>query len=197
MKDRLSDSEKEKIISESVEKGVSTHTLLEKLSHEISHEFHGEKNAWVYQESIKKLLQLKNKIDNKDQLHTLQQELDWLSQHLSQAQKKDFHDAIEWAKEVLKNSHDLIWEIKDEITDNNFTTDWSVVKKLFSPDTIYRGMNPQNFTDQCIWWWIGLCNSWQAVARISVKMLIWIGTSIPDTYKILTWKAETDAFKNV
>ncbi len=196
MKDRLSESKKEQLIKEWKEQWMSTHKLLEKLSYEISHQFRGEKNAWVYQESVKKLLRLKSRIQNKEQLDTLQQELQNLSHHLSEKQKKDFHDAIEWAKEILKNSHDLIDEIKDEFNifhpeNGSFTT------KIFWQDRIHRWQNPQNFSDQIIGWWIWLFNSSEAIANISIKLIIWIWKSIPDTYKILSGKAKTNAFKNI
>lgn len=201
MKERLSDSEKTKLkdrLQQNWE--VPTSQLLEKLSLEISSNFQWEENPWVYKEGIKKLLELKQKINNAEDLSNLQDEINKLSAHLSEEKKQEFSLAIKWAKEILKNSKELIEELNSDIKDdiNIFNPkDWDFTTKLFGQKLINRAKNPQNMSDELIWWGIGLFNSWEAVARVTVDLLIWIWKTIPDTYKILTWKAETDAFKNV
>ncbi len=197
MKDRLSESDKDKLKKDLEQKWeVPTSQLLDKLSAEISHDFKWEKNPWVYQESIKDLLKLKEKLDNKKDLLNLEEEINKLSSHLSDEKKKEFALAIKWAKEILKNSKDLISDIKDEI--NIFTpTTWDFTTKVFGQKYITRWKNPQNISDQLIGWWVGLFNSTEAIARISVSLLVWVWKSIPDTYNILTWKSEYDWFKDI
>ena len=197
MPERLSESEKEELkntLKNNWE--VPTSQLLEKLSAEISSNFTWEKNSIINQDSIKKLLNLKEKITNKEDLSQLENEINNLSSHLSEEKKQEFSLAIKWAKEILKNSKDLISDIKDEINiftpiDQNFTT------KIFGQKNINRWKNPQSISDEIIGGWIWLFNSTEAVAKISINLLIWVWKTIPDTYKILTWKAEYDWFKDV
>ena len=197
MKERLSDSEKTKLKQKLLNNWeVPTSSLLEKLSAEISHNFKWEKNPWVYQESIKKLLKLKGKIDSKQDISDLENEINRLSTHLSTEKKNEFSLAIKWAKEILKNSRDLISDIKDEVNIFSPKT-WDFTTKLFWQKNINRALNPQNITDEFIGWWIWLFNSAEAVAKLTVNILIWIWKTIPDVYKILSGKAKYDGFKDI
>lgn len=197
MNERLSDSEKEKLKNKIKESwNIPTSALLEKLSSEISKNFSNKKNPTTYKESIKKLINLENKIKNKTDIYNLEEELKNLSAHLSEKKKKEFRLAIEWAKEILKNSRDLIEDIKKDI--NIFTPkDWEFTTKIFWQKLLYKAKNPQNFWDQLIWWWIWLFNSSEAIAKISINLLIWIWKTIPDIYKIFSWKWEYDWFKDI
>ncbi len=197
MKERLSTSQKEKLkqkLSNNWE--VPTSSLLEKLSSEISSNFKWEKNPWIYKESVKKLLKLKEKIDSKQDITDLEGEINKLSSHLSTDKKQEFLLAIKWAKEILKNSQDLIWDIKDEINIFSPKT-WDFTTKLFWQKNISKALNPQNITDEIIGWWIWLFNSAEAVTKITVNILIWIWKTIPDMYKILSGKGKYDWFKDV
>ena len=197
MKERLSDSEKQKLknkLGSSWE--VATSYLLEKLSAEISNNFKWEKNPWVYQESIKKLLKLKENIDSKQDISALEYEINKLSTHLSTDKKNEFSLAIKWAKEILKNSRDLISDIKDEINIFSPKT-WDFTTKLFWQKNINKALNPQNITDELIGWWIWLFNSAEAVAKITVNILIGIWKTIPDVYKIMSGKGKYDGFKDI
>ena len=197
MKERLSDSEKEKLknkLNNSWE--TPTSSLLEKLSQEISSNFWVKKNPWIYKEEIKKLINLQEKIQNKNDILKLEEELKNLSSHLSEEKKKEFRLAIEWAKEILKNSKDLIEDIKKDL--NIFKSeDWKFTTKLFWQKLLNKWKNPQNFSDEIIWGSIWLFNSSEAVAKISIKLIIWIWKTIPDIYKIFSWKWEYDGFKKV
>lgn len=197
MHKRLSFSEKEKH-KNNIENtwDFSTIKLLESLSQEISKEFQWNESPWIYQESIKKLLLLKEKINTQKNNELLKSEIKKLSQHLSDDKKKEFLLAIEWAKEVLKNSRDLIANIKDEI--NIFTPhDWKFTTQLFWQKYINRWKNPQNITDEIIWGWIWLFNSAEAITTVSVKVLIWIWKTIPDVYSLIKGTSEYDGFKNI
>lgn len=196
MNERLTDSEKEKIKNklESSWK-IPTSSLLEKLSSEISRNFPNKKNV-EYQNSIKKLINLQEKIENKSNINKVENEIQNLSSHLSEKKKREFRLAIEWAKEVLKNSRDLIDDIKKDI--NIFTPkNWDFTTQLFGQKLLNKAKNPKNIWDELIWWSIWLFNSSEAVAKVSVNLLIWIWKSIPDIYKIFSWKWEYDWFKKV
>ena len=197
MNERLSDSQKEKIrnkLNNNWE--IPTSSLLEKLSQEISSNFWVKKNPWIYKESIKKLINLQEKIDSKTDIAKIEEELKTLSSHLSEEKKKEFRLAIEWAKEILKNSRDLIDNIKKDI--NIFSPkDWDFTTKLFWQNLLKRAKNPKNIKDELIWWGIWLFNSSEAIAKISVKLLIWVWKAVPDLYKIFSWKAEYNGFKKV
>ncbi len=197
MKNRLSESEKEKLKDKLKSSGeIPTSNLLEKLSSEIALNFKWEKNPWVYKESIKKLLNLKEKIDKKADVSKLEEELHKLSSHLSEEKKQEFRLAIEWAKEILKNSRDLISDIKDEI--NIFTpSDWDFTTKIFWQPLIKRWKNPQSIWDQILWGWIWLFNSTEAIGKISVNLLVGVWKTLPDIYKIISGKGEYDGFKNI
>ena len=113
MKERLSTSEKEKLKTKlENEWKTSTYNLLEKLSSEISNTFWVKQNPWIYKESIKKLISLQENINNENDSKRLDEELKNISAHLSEEKKKEFILAIKWAKEVLKNSKELIYAIK-------------------------------------------------------------------------------------
>jgi len=194
---RLSDSEKEKLkdkIKNSWE--VPTSSLLEKLAKEISNNFSNEKNSKINSESIKKLLSIKEKIENQKDLEKIENQLNNLSSNLSEEKKKEFRLAIEWAKEILKNSRDLIDDIKKDINIFSWET-WEFTTKLFWQKLLNRAKNPQNFWDELIWWWIGLFNSAEAISKISINLLIWVGKTVPDLYKIFSWKWEYDGFKDI
>ena len=197
MNERLSDSEKEKLKNKlEISWEIPTSSLLEKLSNEISNNFSNEKNSKINSESIKKLLSIKEKIESKKDLQNIENQLNNISANLSEEKKKEFRLAIEWAKEILKNSRDLIDNIKKDI--NIFSwKDWDFTTKLFGQKLLNKAKNPQNLWDELIWWWIWLFNSSEAVAKISVNLLIWIGKTVPDLYKIFSWKAEYDGFKKV
>ena len=197
MKDRLSESKKNRLKQElSNNWEVPTSSLLEKLSAEISHNFKWEKNPGIYKESVTRLLKLKEKIDSKQDILKLEDEINKLSSHLPTDTKKEFSLAIKWAKEILKNSQDLISNIKDEI--NIFSPNtWDFTTKLFWQKNISKALNPQNITDEIIGWWIWLFNSAEAVAKITVHILIWIWKTIPDVYKILSGKGKYDGFKDI
>ena len=197
MNERLSESKKEELKNKlKLSWNTPTSSLLEKLSNEISSNFSNKKNPWIYKESIKKLLTLKNKISNNLDIPNLEDELKNLSSHLSEEKKKEFILAIKWAKEILKNSRDLIDDIKKDL--NIFKSeDWVFSTKLFWQNLLHRAKNPQNITDEIIWWWIWLFNSSEAVAKISIDLIIWIWKTIPDIYKIISWKWEYDWFKDI
>ena len=187
MNERLSESQKEKL-KEKLKNSwkIPTSYLLEKLSSEISKNFSNKKNPWVYKESIKKLLLLKEKINNKNELQKIEDVLKNLSSHLPEKKKKEF----------LQNSRDLIDDIKKDINIFNPKT-WEFTTKIFGQKLLNRAKNPKNFSDEVIWAGIGLFNSAEAVGKISINLLIGIGKVIPDTYKILSWKASYDWFKNI
>ncbi|MDQ7009833.1 MAG: hypothetical protein Q9M94_06070 [Candidatus Gracilibacteria bacterium] len=197
MNERLSNSEKEKIKNKLHNSGeIPTSGLLEKLSSEISNNFGVKKNPGIYKESIKKLLTLENKINNNTDIKKLEDELKKLSSHLSEEKKKEFILAIKGAKEIIKNSRDLIENIKKDINifsgeDGNFTT------KLFGKNLLNKAKNPHNIGDEIIGGGIGLFNSMEAITKISAHLLIGIGKTIPDIYKIISGKGEYNGFKNM
>lgn len=195
MKERLSESEKSKLKNKLINKSeIPTSSLLEKLSSEISSNFAKKNDNKKYTESIKQLINLEEKINNKVDIENLEKELKSLSSHLSNEKKEELKLAIKWAKEILKNSRDLIDDIKKDI--NLFSPkDWDFTTRLFGQSLLNKAKNPQNFSDEIIWWWIWLFNSSEAVAKISVKLLIWVWKTIPDIYKIIRWKWEYDGFK--
>lgn len=197
MKANLNDSEKEKLKSK-IENTweVPTSSLLEKLSYEISKNFWKEKNPWIYKESIKDLIKLKEKIDNKKNRDELEEKLQNLSSHLSEKNKKDFRLAIKGANEILKNSKDLIDDIKKNINIFN-GKDWKFTTKLFWQKLLNKAKNPLNISDQIIWWWIWLFNSSEAISIISINLIIWVWKTIPDIYKIFSWKWKYNWFKNI
>ena len=198
MVDRLSDSEKERKKNELKQSWINSWYLLEKLSSEITKNFWNKKNPWIYKESVKNLLKLKENINSKNDIYNLKEELINLSAHLSEKQKQDFILAIEWAKEILKNSRELIDEIKNNVNDNIFSPkDWEFTTKVFWQKLLNRWKNPKSISDQFIWWWIWLFNSTEAIAKISINLLVWIWKSIPDIYKIISWKAKYDWFKDI
>lgn len=197
MNEKLSNSKKNKLKDKlNNSKELPTSNLLEKLSKEISKNFSNKKNPWIYEESIKKLLTLENKINNNNNINELEDELKKLSSHLSEEKKKEFLLAIKWAKEILKNSRDLIDDIKKDI--NIFSPDdWVFTTKIFGQSLLTRWKNPQNITEEILWWGIWLFNSSEAIAKISIKLIIWIWKSIPDIYKIISWKWKYNWFKNI
>ena len=197
MKANLTDSEKEKLKSK-IENTweVPTSSLLEKLSYEISKNFWKEKNPWIYKESIKDLIKLKEKIDNKKNRDELEEKLQNLSSHLSEKHKKDFILAIKGANEILKNSKDLIDDIKKNINIFN-GKDWKFTTKLFWQKLLNKAKNPLNISDQIIWWWIWLFNSSEAISVISINLIILVWKKIPDIYKIFSWKWKYNWFKNI
>jgi len=196
MKERLSDSEKDKLKDKLKQSWKDSSYLLDKLSSEIASNFWNKKNPWIYKESIKNLLKLKENINSKNNIFNLKEELKNLSSHLSEENKKDFLLAIEWANEILKNSRDLIKNIKNDL--NIFKPDdWKFTTKIFWQKLLDRWKNPKNVSDQLIWWWIWLFNSTEAIAKISVNLLIWVWKTIPDIYNILRWKASYDWFKDI
>ena len=196
MKERLSDSEKDKLKDKLKQSWKDSSYLLDKLSSEIASNFWNKKNPWIYKESIKNLLKLKENINSKNNIFNLKEELKNLSSHLSEENKKDFLLAIEWANEILKNSRDLIKNIKNDL--NIFKPDdWKFTTKIFWQKLLDRWKNPKNVSDQLIWWWIWLFNSTEAITKISVNLLIWVWKTIPDIYNILRWKASYDWFKDI
>jgi len=196
MQERLSDSEKDNLKNKLKQSWKSSSYLLDKLSSEIASNFWNKKNPWIYKESIKNLLKLKENINSKNDIFNLKEKLKNLSSHLSEEKKKEFILAIEWAKEILKNSRDLIKNIKNDL--NIFKPDdWKFTTKVFWQKLLNRWKNPKNVSDQLIWWWIWLFNSTEAITKISVNILIWVWKTIPDIYNILRWKASYDWFKDI
>jgi len=196
MQERLSDSEKDNLKDKLKQSWKSSSYLLDKLSSEIASNFWNKKNPWIYKESIKNLLKLKENINSKNDIFNLKEKLKNLSSHLSEEKKKEFILAIEWAKEILKNSRDLIKNIKNDL--NIFKPDdWKFTTKVFWQKLLNRWKNPKNVSDQLIWWWIWLFNSTEAITKISVNILIWVWKTIPDIYNILRWKASYDWFKDI
>lgn len=196
MNERLSESEKDKLKDKLKNSWKESSYLLEKLSSEIAKNFKWKENPWIYKESIKNLLKLKENINSQNDILKLKEELNNLSSHLSEEKKKEFILAIEWAKEILKNSRDLIENIKRDI--NIFSPeDWRFTTKVFWKNLLNRGKNPKNMKDQIIWWWVWLFNSTEAITKISVNLLVWIWKTIPDIYKIVKWESKYSWFKDI
>ena len=103
MKERLSDSEKDKLKDKLKQSWKDSSYLLDKLSSEIAFNFWNKKNPWIYKESIKNLLKLKENINSKNNIFNLKEELKNLSSHLSEENKKAYKNSFNIKKEELIN----------------------------------------------------------------------------------------------
>lgn len=193
----LSESKKEELKKKLKESWqVPTSELIEKLASEIEESFWKKEANLISKESLIKLFELKETIWKSSNNTDFEEEVKKMSSSLSEQEKKDFYYAILWAKEVIKNSRDLTKEFKDEIhIFQPWKNDGFLANKIFWEKWINKWKNPWCKKDQIVWACIWLFNSGEAIAKISVQMLIWIWKSIPDTYLILAWKWEYNGFK--
>lgn len=103
---------------------------------------------------------------------------------------QEIYNAIEWAKEILKQSTQIsIEQLKEQVWKGE-KSDTSYLKKLL-PENIYKRVtNPENFIDEITWLCLWVAESGETLVRTLISIGKWILTTPRDLYLIISWKWE-------
>lgn len=163
-------------ISEDLSKKLifETHLNLDKLKNQI----------FLKQKNNKEDSNIPEQFD-KENLDKLLFAIMWAKEFIEKASKKE----INQLKIFLYSKNDISELIKEE--------DSKIIKNIFSKKLLKKAKNPQNISEQIMWWSLWILNSWILITDVLYNLWKWIITSIPDFLQILSWKAEIENFKKV
>lgn len=165
-----------------------TNSLLHKLASEISKEFWlnlSEVKELIAGDTVNNLENLKNHIGNKSESINVEK----LQQIIQKAQES-IADLSKKSRETLRKS----------LEKNMFSPEkheFSVNKKLFSEETRNRAKNPQSFSDQALWVWLGIIDSTEAIILFTYSLWKWVLFTPYHIYLIITGRAQYDGFSRI
>lgn len=131
-------------------------------------------------------------------------DLEWLKWHLGKGKKVDildFKNAIAEARSAIEDlSKKKRESLKQMLEEERYAPEkfeYSINKKLFSEDTLYKAQNPQNMWDHIIWVGLGIIDSTEAVILFSYALGKGILLTPYHLYLILTGKAQYQGLEKI
>ena len=169
------------------------------------------KNHLISKESLAQLLDFWNNINIQDikqetswELDNLKNELKALTWETSNFDYEDIYNQLVEIKKLklaleLKNEIDsLKSEIeKEKFYGWNYTKKDLLIWKYLSDETIRQINNPNNVSQNLKWLSIWLFESIAITWKLWFDLIIWLIKTFNDLYKIISWKAEYEWFKNI
>ena len=169
------------------------------------------KNHLISKESLAQLLDFWNNINIQDikqetswELDNLKNELKALTWETSNFDYEDIYNQLVEIKKLklaleLKNEIDsLKSEIeKEKFYGWNYTKKDLLIWKYLSDETIRQINNPNNISQNLKWLSIWLFESIAITWKLWYDLIIWLIKTFNDLYKIISWKAEYEWFKNI
>lgn len=169
------------------------------------------KNHIISKESLAQLLDFWNNINIQDikqetswELDNLKNELKALTGETSNFDYEDIYNQLIEIKKLklaleLKNEIDsLKSEIeKEKFYGWNYTKKDLLIWKYLSDETIRQINNPNNVSQNLKWLSIWLFESIAITWKLWYDLIIWLIKTFNDLYKIISWKAEYEWFKNI
>ncbi len=169
------------------------------------------KNHLISKESLAQLLDFWNNINIQDikqetswELDNLKNELKALTWETSNFDYEDIYNQLVEIKKLklaleLKNEIDsLKSEIeKEKFYGWNYTKKDLLIWKYLSDETIRQINNPNNVSQNLKWLSIWLFESIAITWKLWYDLIIWLIKTFNDLYKIISWKAEYEWFKNI
>lgn len=164
------------------------------------------KKLWISRETTDKLI----KFDTENSIEKLKQELSKIKS-IDKTKFDENKELIE-IKNTIKQIQFLQNEItsksrleiaslndslKEQIESYKISSNFPLSSKIFSPDFIKKAQNWESISDNLAGFTIWTTDSIYELWKITKDLLVWVIKSPVDLYKIVTWKAETDSFKNV
>ena len=169
------------------------------------------KNHLISKESLAQLLDFWNNINIQDikqetswELDNLKNELKALTWETSNFDYEDIYNQLVEIKKLklaleLKNEIDsLKSEIeKEKFYGWNYTKKDLLIWKYLSDETIRQINNPNNISQNLKWLSIWLFESIAITWKLWYDLIMWLIKTFNDLYKIISWKAEYEWFKNI
>ena len=169
------------------------------------------KNHLISKESLAQLLDFWNNINIQDikqetswELDNLKNELKALTWETSNFDYEDIYNQLVEIKKLklaleLKNEIDsLKSEIeKEKFYGWNYTKKDLLIWKYLSDETIRQINNPNNVSQNLKWLSIWLFESIAITWKLWYDLIMWLIKTFNDLYKIISWKAEYEWFKNI
>lgn len=85
---------------------------------------------------------------------------------------------------------DLRFELSGDLV--NLSASWMSTNKFYSPETLARINNPQNFKDNLKWLLVSAIELWVVLWKLSYDVWKWIVLSPYHSVQIIRWKAKYD-----
>lgn len=171
--------------------------LKDELANKIARKF------WMEKEKALVLL----KIDITKWLDELKKEInkqnDKKLDNLENNRLEELFFTIKWALEIIeKTSQNEIKVLRDDV---EWTIEWFVdisdfrnyIEDYLPPKLLQKAKNPTIFHEHILGFALWTTNSIIKTMEILYKIWKWILTTPIDLYLIITWKAQTDSFKNI
>lgn len=167
--------------------------LLEELAIDIAREY------WMQQKEAVNLL----KIDINKWLSELKNELNKLNDknlnNLSDKKLEKLFFTLKWALDVIeKTSKNEIEILKRDIEESiNIEEFKNNIEDYLPPKLIQKAKYPENIADHILWFALGTANSIFKTAEILYQIWKWLITTPYHLYMIITWKGETNSFREI
>jgi hypothetical protein len=159
---------------------------------------------WISSESAKKLSNLKTLTD----ISVLKKELTKINVDKT---KFDENSELKQILEEIRNIQKLREEQKsksrieiaslkewlEQISEYKINSSYTVSDKLFSSELLNKIENPEHLWHNLAWAAIWSIDTVYKAWIYTKDLAIWIIKTPVDLYKLATWKATTDSFKNV
>ena len=166
--------------------------LLDELAIDIANKF------WIDKEKAEQLIKSETLVS----LDSLKNELNKDIQEEEKLNNEDIEKlffTLRWALEVIENSSKIeIKVLKDDIEKTiNIEEFKKNLEDYLPPKLLEKAKNPTNPHEHILGFALGTTNSIITTTDILYKIWKWILQSPYHLYMIITWKAETDSFKNI
>lgn len=173
------------INKESVDKKI----LLDELASDIARKF------WIEKEKTKQLI----KADTLSWIDSLKRELVNEKKNLSDNEIEKLFFTLKWALEIITNTSKLEIKSLKEDVENSIKIDEikNKIEDYLPANLIYKAKNPEKLHEHILWFALWSANSIYTTVEILYKIWIWIIKAPYDLYMIISWKAETDSFKDI
>jgi len=163
--------------------------LLEKIANDISRKFWIEKNKakhLIEQDTISWIESLKNELLNEPN-------------KLNEKQLEELFFIIKWALELIKNSSKLeIKFLREDVEKSINIDDFANILEWYLPNKlILKAKNPQQFHEHILGFTLWSANSIIASLEFLYKLWKWIIQMPYHLYLVVSWKGETNSFRDI
>ena len=167
--------------------------LLDELAIDIANKF------WMDKQKAIDLL----KTDISEWLQELKNEIQrWDNEKLKNLPNKELEKlffilkgALDVIEKISKNEIQILREdIEKNIDIENFKNN---IEYYLPPNLLKKAKDPKNIHEHILWFALWTANSIFKTAEILLKIWKWILKTPYHLYMIITWKGESDSFKNV
>ena len=167
--------------------------LLDELANDIAHKF------WIDKEKAEKLIKGETLINLEEFKIELDKEENNEEKDLNNKDVEKLFFTLKWALEVIENSSKLeIKILKDDVEKSISIEEFkNHIEDYLPAKLIAKAKNPQNPHEHVLWFALGTTKSIIATADILYKIWAWLLKTPYHIYMIITWKWESNSFKNM